>query len=440
MARASASETYDVVVIGGGASGLAASLAAARAGARCAVIERDVACGLPILATGNGRCNLSNAHLHPTHYRHPEAARGVMGPEPERELEEWFAGLGLMTCREGELLFPLSKRAESVRDALLAACARENVTLISCCEVVRAVFQEDDASWKLDLLAPTKPVRAGRARDAKSELRALRKALVVAPKRSHVVEARAIVIAAGGACENACQLFGINHLDEAPALCPISCTPAEHLGRGAADLTARLDGLRVEGALSLVREGGLAWRERGEVLFRAYGLSGVVVFNLSRRAESGDTVELDLFPDTPESELVDTLREREDLLGPLTDRAYRWFDGVLAPALGRAIVILGRGDIHATAHLMKHLAFRVGGTTETRSAQVRRGGIPISDVQLPELVVRRLADDAPLSPNTLFACGEALDMDADCGGFNLAWAWLSGTHAGRSAARAARDA
>lgn len=216
-------EPYDVIVIGGGASGLAAALSAARAGARAAVVERDVACGLPILSTGNGRCNLSNTLLHPGHYRHPEAARTVMGATPEEDLAAWFHSIGLATCREGNLLFPMSKRAESVRDALLAACERSGVELICCCEPVRATWREGSAvqepreaataergAWKLDVLAPTRPLRAHRARDAKAELRALRKALSVAPKRSHALFARTVVLAPGGSSEGVCQLFDLS--------------------------------------------------------------------------------------------------------------------------------------------------------------------------------------------------------------------------------------
>lgn len=481
MARTTAIEPYDVIVIGGGASGLAAALSAARAGAHVAVVERDVACGLPILATGNGRCNLSNALLHPMHYRNPEAARTIMGATPEEDLAAWFRSLGIMTCREGNLLYPYSKRAESVRDALLAACERAGVILVSCCEVVRAQWQaagtsatrtiSDDGdranqaaapapapaagaqtvahapgAWKLDILAPTKPLRAGRSRDPKSELRALRKALVVAPKRSLVLTTRAVVLAPGGSSEAVCQLFNLPHIDEEPVLCPVACTPLDARSRAGADLLARLDGLRVEAELSLIREEELIWRERGEVLFRTYGISGVVVFNLSRRVQPDDRIEIDLFPDTPEHDLADALRARERIVGPLGPRAYRWFDGVLAPALGRALVLLGAGTPEGCAHAAKHLGLRASGRTEVRSAQVRRGGIPFDAVRLPELAVAQFPAEASTHKNVvgpegaLFSCGEALDMDADCGGYNLAWAWLSGTQAGRSAAVAALEA
>lgn len=442
-------EPYDVIVIGGGASGLAAALSAARAGARTAVVERDVACGLPILSTGNGRCNLSNTLLHPGHYRHPEAARTVMGATPEEDLAAWFHSIGLATCLEGNLLFPMSKRAESVRDALLAACEREGVELICCCEPVRATWRESSAvqepreaataergAWKLDVLAPTRPLRAHRARDAKAELRALRKALSVAPKRSHALFARTVVLAPGGSSEGVCQLFDLPHLEESPVLCPVSCTPLDDRGRAGADLLARLDGLRAEAELSLLRDGELVWRERGEVLFRSYGLSGVVTFNLSRRVETGDRIEVDLFPDTPEPALADAFRMRERVVGDMGPRAYRWFDGMLAPTLGRAVILLGAGTREGCARAAKHLGFRANGRTETGVAQVKRGGIPFSAIDLSTLSVTHPSNAA--AAGTLFACGEALDMDADCGGYNLAWAWISGARAGRSAARATR--
>ena len=219
-------------------------------------------------------------------------------------------------------------------------------------------------------------------------------------------------------------------------LCPVSCTPLDDRGRADADLLARLDGLRAEAELSLLRDGELVWRERGEVLFRSYGLSGVVTFNLSRRVEAGDRIEVDLFPDTPEPALADAFRMRERVVGDMGPRAYRWFDGMLAPALGRAVILLGAGTREGCARAAKHLGFRANGRTETGVAQVKRGGIPFSVIDLSTLSVTHPSNAA--AAGALFACGEALDMDADCGGYNLAWAWISGARAGRSAARATR--
>lgn len=429
MAR-SAPETYDVAVIGGGASGLAAALAAARAGARTAVIECDVACGLPILATGNGRCNLSNERLRPACYRHPVIARAVMGEEPEARLAGWFASLGIWTTSDEGRLYPLSKRAESVRDALVGACRRAGIAERCGHRLMHAAWNPADGLWKLEALAPSSPLHAPRARDEHARLRALRRALSTSPMRTETIMARAVVLAPGGGSEALCQVFKLPHLDEQPVLCPIACTPAPGADGLGPDTLARLDSVRADARLTLVRGGTPLWSEDGEVLFRAYGLSGIAAFNLSRRIERDDIIDIDLFPALTEDDLRQRFRERAGAVGELADRGTSWFDGMLAPQLGRIIALAADGSYGKAARAAKALAFRARGVTETRSAQVRRGGIPFAAVDTETM---RLSTP---QGGPLFACGEALDMDADCGGYNLAWAWLSGMRAGTAAARA----
>ena len=116
-----ASAFYDVLVIGGGASGLAAAITVARVDKRVCVVERDVACGLKLLATGNGRCNLSNESIDIRRYNRPAFVESIMGPQPEQDLESFFSSLGIMTIREEGRLYPRSLRAESVRDAPYSA-------------------------------------------------------------------------------------------------------------------------------------------------------------------------------------------------------------------------------------------------------------------------------------------------------------------------------
>lgn len=424
-----APNTYDVIVIGGGASGLAAAIASARAGAKTAIIELDVACGLPILATGNGRCNLSNERLRPARYRHPVIARAVMGERAEETLSAWFESLGIWTTNEDGRLYPSSKRAESVRDALLHASDRLGIQQLCGHRLIHAAWDDECAAWKLEALAPSAPLHAPRARDEHARLRALRKALAAASLKSVSLTASAVVLAPGGAAEAVCQTFDIPHLEEQPALCPIACTLIDGQGSLGQDTLARLDGVRADVRLSLVRDGTPLWSEDGEVLFRAYGLSGIAAFNLSRRIERGDVIEVDLFPHIDENDLRRLFREREEVVGPFEPRGSTWFDGMLAPAIGRAVTLAGAGSRDRAARAAKHLSFRVRGVTETKSAQVRSGGIPFSAIETETLEVRAA------SGKRLFACGEALDMDADCGGFNLAWAWLSGMRAGSSAAR-----
>ena len=136
--RRAARPIYDVLVIGGGASGLAAAITASRAGARTCILERDVETGLSILATGNGRCNVSNSRLDARRYRHPDAVREIFGTTPERDVAAFLESTGIATAEEGEgRLYPMSRRADSVRDALLNTCRREDTTVMACAEPKR---------------------------------------------------------------------------------------------------------------------------------------------------------------------------------------------------------------------------------------------------------------------------------------------------------------
>ena len=428
---------YDVVIIGGGASGLAAAIAAGRAGASVCVLERDVACGLPILATGNGRCNLSNARLDSRRYHNAAAAKAVLGRDGASRAEAFFDSLGLMTCEVEGRLYPITRRAETVRDCLLGACERLSVDMRCGVELQGAALDPAVApdaaggAWILDISEPQRPVYVHGDQNDRAALRRARKTLAGAQMASRQIRARSLVIAVGGSSHGICDVLDIPHVDEEPVLCPIAGTlarPGSGAGAGNNPLDA-LDGLRLEAMLTLKRKGACIAYEEGEVLLRPYGISGIAAFNLSRRCQAGDLIEMDLFPTCNNDQLADTLRAREQHVGPWSGKAA-WFDGVLPRALAAYVCecVNGSGDaIAASAALLHRITLRATGTCEHQQAQVRRGGIPFSSIDADTLAVT--------SRPRLFACGEALDQDADCGGYNLGWAWLSGLRAGEAASR-----
>lgn len=161
-----ASAFYDVLVIGGGASGLAAAITAARVDKSVCVVERDVACGLKLLATGNGRCNLSNESIDIRRYNHPAFVESIMGPQPEQDLESFFSSLGIMTIREEGRLYPRSLRAESVRDALLNACERLGITLLCGTNVIAA--HKASEGWTLQIDRPAHVLKPKKHGDRKT--------------------------------------------------------------------------------------------------------------------------------------------------------------------------------------------------------------------------------------------------------------------------------
>ena len=406
---------YDVLVIGGGAAGLAAAITAARAGKSVCIVERDVACGLKLLATGNGRCNLSNESIDPRRYNHPAFIESVMGPRPEQELMGFFSSLGIMTTSEEGRLYPRSLRAESVRDALLNVCDRLAITLI--CGANVATAHKAPEGWALQIDRPARALEAKKHDDRKSELRSLRRALADTPRKNVTLQAHAAIIATGGNPAGIAETFSLPLTPLRPVLCPVSASVV-----GDRMALKALDGLRVRARLTLTRNHEELWREDGEVLFRTFGISGVAAFNLSRRVQRGDTILLDVFPDL----------SKDELLGGFSPRASRWLDGMLAPQFSH-VVCTAFEQCHPESHdvihlvsILKHFKLLVEGTTEERSAQVTRGGVPIESVSAPNLCVSNAAG-APL-----YICGEALDIDADCGGFNLAWAWISGIRAASS--------
>lgn len=416
---------YDVLVIGGGASGLAAAITAARAGKSACIVERDIACGLKLLATGNGRCNLSNESIDFQRYNHPAFVESVMGPRPEEELGNFFSSLGIMTTTEEGRLYPRSLRAESVRDALLNACDRLGIALICGANVASA--SKAPEGWTLQIDRPARALKTKKRDDRKTEVRSLRKALADAPRKNETLQAKAVIIAAGGNPADIAQLFNLPLTGQRPVLCPVS---ASVVGDQMALNT--LDGLRVRARLTLTRNHKERWREDGEVLFRTFGISGVAAFNLSRRVQHGDTILLDFFPDLSKGESLDILNQRAELLGDFSPHDPRWLDGMLAPQLSHVVCTAfeqchpGSHDVIHLISILKHFKLLAEGTAEERSAQVTRGGVPIESVSAPSLCVSNAAG-APL-----YICGEALDIDADCGGFNLAWAWISGIRAASS--------
>lgn len=378
--------TCDVVIVGGGASGLVAAIVAAEAGAHACVLERDLECGRKILATGNGRCNFANLDLDPARYSNPEFVAQAAGPRWLDEVLGFFGASGLAWAAEDGRLYPLSRQAASVREVLLARAARAGATL-ACAREATSVARTD-GGWKVDF-SPATPGEKG------------------APQAGAVATG-AVVIATGGASELARGL-GLPTMPEEPVLCALACKPED----AAFDL-ALVDGRRGHARVRLLRDGRELWGEDGEVLFRPWGLSGICVFDLSRRAGAGEVVALDLTCGMSDAEL-----EQAAAAGTAV--------GVLDPQIAAA---LGAGGGFASAPAViaraRNLRFRVTGRAETERAQVTRGGLATTGFSPDTL--------GCTSRPGLFACGEALDVDADCGGFNLAWAWRSGQVAGASAA------
>ena len=381
----------DVVVCGGGAAGLVAGIAAAEAGASVVVLERDLTCGRSILATGNGRCNLMNQSLvaggawgnEPSWqcYNDPAFVAAVCGRSFGEDVLAFFSACGLATTQEGEgRIYPLSLQASSVREVLLVRARRAGVVLAPAREVT-ALSADGSGAWRVCLGEK------------------------FGTETAREVTASAVVLASGGGSALA-RGAGLACADNEPVLCPLACEALVGVRLDA------LDGRRVHATARLLRSGKEIGRELGEVLFRGYGLSGIVIFNLSRLARPGDVISLNLLGG------IDVVAAQD-----IVTRA-----GTCAGLMDPAIALVFPGSPEEVVKRASDLRFVVKGPAEPERAQVTRGGLHASQFDPDTL------EAAPAGRPGLFAAGEALNVDGACGGFNLAWAWKSGLVAGAAAA------
>lgn len=416
-----------LAIIGGGAAGLAAAVTAARelrllgVPGDVVVYEADERVGRSILATGNGRCNFSNAHIDAAVYRNASFAGAALealavcseemaGPDPEEAfgaagrpdpVHAFFVGLGLVWREEGEgRLYPLANKATSVLDVLRAAAADFGVAEACGRRAVR-----------LDV--PDRPGGRFHLRFADGT----------------VGHADAVVLATGGRTARELLPEGVGYTAARPVLGPL---------RTATDVVRHLNNLRVRCAVALAGpDGAPKAREAGELLFRDYGVSGIAVFNLSRFAEPGDRLLVDLLPQVPEdgcSAFLHARRRRLSAEGRALSREA-FLRGMLLPAVARAVLEeaglapeapFAKRDVAALARALKAFPLEVRGMGDDRQCQVRRGGADVAAFDPRTLEARAVPG--------LHVVGEALDVDAPCGGCNLHWAWASGILAGRAAA------
>ena len=392
-------------IIGGGASGMAAALAAAEnPDVQVILMERQARVGRKLGATGNGRCNLTNLHAAQGGFHGDEAsfADFAVSQFPPEKMLEWFSSLGLFTvAEESGRVYPYSDQANSVVDVLRFALEKENIE-------VKLGFEAE----KIKKTADGFRVESGEE-------------TVVCDK---------LIIACGGLAGTKLGgtmsgykfLRGLGH----------KCTklrPTLVQLKSSWNGCTGLKGVRCNCHAAIFHNGQLHSESAGELQFTEYGLSGPVIFEISRDVcqEKGDWVcKLDFLPHISTENLEAELLRRRDTNLP----ASELLTGILHNRLGRVLTQAAGISAHAPIRQLedweiREVARTVKGfdvaLTEPMgmdSAQVTAGGILTTDFD-PNTMESRLVPG-------LYACGEVLDIDGDCGGYNLQWAWSSGRMAG----------
>lgn len=415
-----------IVILGGGAAGMAAALAAAQAApagaVRVTVLDRNPRCGKKLLATGNGRCNLSNTGIAPACYftADPKALAPLLNAVNTAAPLEWFRALGLYTrTDEAGRVYPYSNQAADVLALLEGHMARLGVEVRTGC-TVNTLSQNRNGYAVLFDFDSTE-------------------------RSNETLHADAVICAMGG---NAGPQFGTDGFGTRFAaqcggkLEPLyPCLTALQTARP----NKALAGIRVKARAALLdldRHTLLA-EETGEVQFTDYGLSGICIMQLSgllapRRGPKRPAVELDLFPALDEAALTALFAARVPLLPGRTPADF--WTGLLNPKLGRALWAAARlpdtpldtlpdAAWQVLANTAKHWLFEDLTPCGWKQAQTTGGGLSLTELE-PSFQFKGCPG--------LYFVGETLDCAGMCGGFNLHWAFGSGITAGRDAVRTLR--
>ncbi len=377
-------DNVDVAVLGGGAAGLCAAITAAEAldkGKRVVVFEKALESGRTILATGGGRCNFTNADLSFENFSHPEFVQAVCRDKDTflSDILSFFRSSGLAWATEDEgRMYPLTRQASSIQSLLLRRAQKAGVQFALGREVTSVKPQHNGFTIAFQEC--------------------------FGDEKTHKVHASTVILATGGlATTNLAESLDLQTTSLRPGLCALTCTP---------EPPASLDGKRVRAYAALLRDGNVLKQESGELLLRSFGLSGIMIFNLSRTALPGDILEIDLLPQLTDEEVAAAIEAHTT-------------DGLLDPQIAAYLGV--RDSVEGTIAKAHKIAFSVTGTSTKVIPQVCVGGISLNQVSANTLETHSIPG--------LFVAGEALDIDAQCGGFNLSWAWKTGMVAGVAAAK-----
>ena len=412
----------DVAIIGGGASGLmcAVALAKSKLKLKTIIIEHNSKTGKKLLATGNGRCNLTNNNMF------SKAYYGSALPYMDKLLHtydskyvcKYFESIGLLTYNDSEgRVYPLSNNVASVLDVIRNFILTNGVQEL--CETTAIEIKKGKNSYVIQCSNDTSVV------------------------------CKYVVLSCGGKANPKLSTEGLGYqLTEKmciknniliPSLVPVICSN---------NSLSSLKGIRIKGDVSLLADNRVIEKQSGEIQFTANALSGICVFQLSRLVNEffikntildknvkNIQLSVDVLPQLTKEECFNLLLDRARQLGSYTIENY--FDGFLHKRVASAILkdckisdktrktaTLSKKEINLLSSTLKDWRFTPSKLSSFDNAQVTAGGVVAEEINFSSMESKKYKD--------LFIIGELLDIDGICGGYNLHWAWISGIIAGEN--------
>ncbi len=390
------SKIFKAIIVGGGASGLALAVKLSEkfSGTDIALIEKLDRVGKKLLSTGNGQCNLTNKNcsISRFHGENSEFCAEILSKYGYRAVCDFFENLGVLLTEDGDKIYPLSKQASSIVDALRYKISSQNTGVILGSEVVGA-YKEDGLFY-------------------------------VKLNSGEILISQNLIISVGGKAQKhlgtdgssyiLLENFGHKTTQLFPSIVQLKCEPSKIKG---------LKGLKQK----VILKTGSVGKEiscHGDLLFTDYGISGNTAFYLSSYLKSGDLVWVDFCPELTVNELKNSIIKKQLNCSYLNGENLTL--GVINVKIANSI--LRNSGINLSkpvnfynaeeiAKIIKNYPIKITGSLGFDYAQVTKGGIKTCDFSNVTLESNFV--------NGLYATGEVLDIDGDCGGYNLTWAFSS---------------
>ena len=425
-------------VIGGGASGMAAAIAAARKGAKVTIIEQKERLGKKILSTGNGRCNLTNEYMKTECFRGENTAcvSDVLKEFGYTDTLKFFEEIGVLTKSKNGYFYPRSEQALTVVEALELELKRLGVECFLNTSVKEIIKNKKGfqvyAIEKVPVNCPDeKKVKSGKKKKVtdfieKNKKFSFDKIILAAGGKA------ASVLGSDGSGYSLAKSFGHSLAPVVPALVQL---------RSEDDSFKRLAGIRTEGTVHLYLDDKLVASDTGEIQLTDYGISGIPVFQVSRYAALGIyehkkvTATLDFVPYYSEREFADILLKRlekwhdntigEYLQGIFNKKLIPVFLDKLEQRYFEKVKNIPCEWFGEFVHFCKNYTVEITGTNPFEQAQICAGGVRTCEINCSTMESTYIEG--------LYLTGELLDIDGSCGGYNLQWAWSTGIIAGRNA-------
>ncbi len=401
---------YDVAIIGAGPAGIMAAITASEKGKQVILIEKNPEIGRKILATGNGRCNITNKNVTADRFYGADKKfiNEVLSQFDQNKAMNFFNELGLLLKEEDRgRMFPRTNQASSVVNVLSDKLSENKVTILVN-SLVKKIEKKE--AWNVIL------------------------------ENGNVINTKKLIITTGGKAahflgSSGDGLFWARNLGHTitplyAALVPIETKES---------WVKEVQGVKVEAKVWGTKGEKIISQKQGDLLFTHFGLSGPSIMSMARKIapEFGDSkveLHIDLFPEIEKNELDGSVSKSLELNGKKAIKNA--LVGVLPQRLIEVILTLSsvnidkksaeigkveRGNILSN---MKDLTLTVSGLRPLKEAQVTAGGIETNEINAQTLESKIVKD--------LYFAGEIIDVDGDSGGFNLQWAWSSGYVAGKN--------